>query len=81
MQTKLIKLKRELEEYDRKLMFSWHFTNDEILYSQERFKPNSTINPRKKAAVIETFPVCLEERVHVPSKRLNNLIKDGHKSL
>ena len=34
-----------------------------------------------KDGVIETYLSCLEERFEIPSKRLNNLTKDGHKSL
>ena len=57
------KLKRELEQYGRKIRLMWHFRNDERLLSQERFKPKSTFNPRNKDAVIETYLCCLEERL------------------
>ena len=36
------KLKRELEQYGRKIRLMWHFRNDERPLSQERFKPKST---------------------------------------
>ena len=55
-----------------------HFRNDERPFSQERFKPKSTFNPRNKDAVIETYLSCLEERlldIEIPSKRFNNLTK------
>ena len=47
------KLKRELEECGRKLWLMWHFRNDEKPFSQERFKPISTFNPRNKDTVID----------------------------
>ena len=78
------KLKRELEEYGRKLRLMWHFRNDERLFSQERFKPKSTFNPRNKDAVIETYLSCLEERlldIDIPSKRFNNLTKDERNAM
>ena len=79
LQTKIDqgKLKRELEEYGRKLKLMRHF--DERLFSQERFKPKSTFNPTNKDAVIETYLSCLEERlldIEIPSKRFKNLTKD-----
>ena len=56
-----------------------HFRYNERTFSQERFKPKSTFNPRNKDAVIETYLSCLEERlldIKFPSKRINNLTKD-----
>ena len=81
MPTKLINLKKELEEYGRKLRFLRHFRNNEMRFSQERFKPKSTFDAKNKDAVIETYLSCLEQRFQIPSKRFNNLTKDGHKSL
>ena len=78
------KLKKELEEYGRKLRLMWHFRNDERPFSQERFKPKSTFNPRNKDAVIETYLSCLEERlldIEIPSKRFNNLTKDERNAM
>ena len=78
------KLKRELEEYGRKLRLMWHFRNDERPFSQERFKPKSTFNPRNKDAVIETYLSCLEERlldIEIPSKIFNNLTKDERNAM
>ena len=78
------KLKRELEEYGRKLRLMWHFRNDERPFSQERFKPKSTFNRRNKDAVIETYLSCLEERlldIEIPSKRFNNLTKDERNAM
>ena len=78
------KLKRELEEYGRKLRLMWHFRNDERPFSQERFKPKSTFNPRNKDAVIETYLSCLEGRlldIEIPSKRFNNLTKDERNAM
>ena len=71
------KLKREVEEYGRKLRLMWHF-------SQERFTPKSTFNLRKKDAVIGTYLSCLEERLldtEIPSKRVNNLTKDERNAM
>ena len=41
------KLKRELEEYGK------NFRNDKRLFSQERFKPKSTFNPRNKVLLLK----------------------------
>ena len=57
------KLKRELEQYGRKIRLMWHFRNDERPLSQERFKSKSTFNTRNKDAVIETYLCCLEKRL------------------
>ena len=53
-----------------------------ILY--EKFRPNSTFNPRNKDTVIETFLRCLEERlldIAISSKRFNNLTREEHNTL
>ena len=81
MQTKLIKLKRELEKYARKLRLIWLFRNDERPFSHEIFKPKSTCNPRNKDAVIEIYPSCLEERFGIPCQIFKNPNKDGHQPL
>ena len=78
------KLKRELEEYGRKLRLMWHFRNDERPFCKDRFKPKSTFNPRNKDAGIETYLSCLEERlldIDIPSKRFNNLTKDERNAM
>ena len=78
------KLKRELEEYGRKLRLMWHFRNDERPFCKDRFKPKSTFNPRNKDASIETYLSCLEERlldIDIPSKRFNNLTKDERNAM
>ena len=62
----------------------WHFRNDESPFSQERFKPKSTFNPKSKDAVIETYLSCLDERlldIEISSKRLNNLTKDERNAM
>ena len=62
----------------------WHFRYDERLFSQERFKPKSTFNPRNKDAVSETYLSCLEGRlldIEIPSKRFNNLTKDERNAM
>ena len=78
------KLKRELEEYGRKLRLMWHFRNDERTFTAEKFRPKSSFNPRNKDAIIETYLSCLEERlldIEIPSKRYNNLTKDERDAL
>ena len=58
------KLKRELEEYGRKLRLMWHFRNDERPFAADRFRPpKSSFNPRNKNVIIETYLSCLEERL------------------
>ena len=66
------KLKRELEEYGRKLRLMWHFRNDERTFLIDEFRPKSSFNPRNKDTIIETYLSCLEERllgIQIPSKR------------
>ena len=78
------KLKRELEEYGRKLRLIWHFRYDEKTLSQEKLKPKSTFNARNKAAVIETYLSCLEERLldtEIPFKRFSNLTQDRRNAM
>ena len=78
------KLKRELEEYGRKLRLIWHFRYDEKTLSQEKLKPKSTFNARNKAAVIETYLSCLEERLldtEIPFKRFSNLTQDKRNAM
>ena len=61
-----------------------HFRYDERSFSQERFKPKSTFNPRNKDAVIETYLSCLEKRlldIKIPSKRFKNLTKDERNAM
>ena len=38
------KLKKELEEYRRKLRLMWHFRNDEQTFSSDKFRPKSSFN-------------------------------------
>ena len=78
------KLKKELEEYGRKLRLMWHFRNDEKPFPYEKFRPKSTFNPRKKDTVIETYLSSLEERlleIDISSKRFNNLTKEESNAL
>ena len=49
-----------------------------------RFRPKSSINPRNKDVIIETYLSCLEERlldIEIPSKRFNNLTKEEREAL
>ena len=56
-------LKRELEEYGRKLCLMWHFRNDERTFTTEKLRPKSSFNPRNEVAFIETYLSYLEERL------------------
>ena len=47
------KLKRELEEYGRKLCFMWDFRNDELNFTADKFRPKSSFNPSSKEIIIE----------------------------
>ena len=78
------KLKRELEEYGRKLRLMQHFRNDERSFVADRFRLKSSFNPRNKDVIIETYLSCLEERlldIEIPSKRFNNLTKKEREAL
>ena len=72
-------MKRELEEYGRKLRLMWHFRNDKRTFSTDKFRPKSSFNPRHKDAIIETYLSCLEKRlldIEIPSKRYNNVTRE-----
>ena len=72
-------MRRELEEYGRKLRLMWHFRKDERTFSTYKFRPKAFFNPRNKDAIIETYLSCLEERlldIEIPSERYNNLTKE-----
>ena len=78
------KLKRELEEYGRKLPLIWHFRNDEPTFSTDKFRPKSSFNLRNKEAIIKTYLTSLEERlldIEIPSRRYNNLTKEERDAL
>ena len=73
------KLKKELEEYGRRLHLVRHFRNDEHTFSTDKFRPKICFNPRNKDTIIETYLSCLEGRLldtEIPSKRYNNLTKE-----
>ena len=79
-----VKLKTELEEYGRKHRLIWYFRNYEKLFPYEKFRPNSTFNPRNKDTVIETYLSILGERlldIDISSKRFNNLTKEERNAL
>ena len=64
-------LKKELEEYGKKLRLMWHFRDDERTFPAKKFRPKSSFNPRNKDAIIETYLSCSEERLlglEIPSK-------------
>ena len=52
------KLKRELEEYGRKLCLVWHFGCDERTFTADKFRPMSSFDPRNKDAIIESYLSC-----------------------
>ena len=79
-----VKLKRELEEYGKKVSLMWHFRNDERTFTADNFRPKSPFNARNKDDLIETYLSCLEERlldIEIPSKTYNNLTKDERDAL
>ena len=52
----------------------WHFRNDERTFSNDNFRPKSSLGLRNKDAITETYLSCLEERlldIEIPSKRYN----------
>ena len=54
------KLKKELEEYGRKLRLMWYFRNDKQTFTADKFRPKSSFNQGIKT-IIETYLSCLEE--------------------
>ena len=53
-------------------------------FAGDRFRPNSSFNPRNKDIIIETYLSCLEERLldtEIPSKRFNNFTKEEQEAL
>ena len=73
------KLRRELEEYGRKLRLMWHFRDDERTFSTDKFRPTPSFNPRNKDTIIKAYLNFFEDRlldIEVPSKRYNNLTKE-----
>ena len=53
-------------------------------FSQERFKPKSTLNPRNKDDIIETYLIYLEERllgIGILPKRINSLTRDERNAM
>ena len=69
------KLKRELEEYGKKLRLIWHFRP----FTVDKFRPKSSFSSRNKDSIIETYLSCLDETlldIEILSKRYNNLTKD-----
>ena len=73
------KLKIELEAYGRMLRLKWFFWNDEKEFNPDKFKPNSTFNPRNKDAAIEICLSSLEEKpmsTEIPKDKCNNLTRE-----
>ena len=62
----------------------WHFRNDELTFSTNKFRPKSSFNPRRKDTLTETYLSYFEERlldIEIPSKRYNNLTKEERDAL
>ena len=55
------KLKRELEEYGRKLCLMRYFRNDERTFSNDTFRPKCSLMLGIKISIIETYLSCLEK--------------------
>ena len=58
------------------LRLKWHFRNDKKELDRNKFKPNSSFNPRKKDAAIEIYLSRLEEKLmntEIPQNKYNNL--------
>ena len=55
------KLKMALEAYVKMLRLKWHFRSDKKEFDQNKFKPKSNFNPRKKDAAIEICQSSLGE--------------------
>ena len=78
------KLKLELEAYDRMLHLKWYFRNDEKEFGRNKFKPQSTFNPRNKDAAIEIYLSSLEEKlmnIEIPQSKYINLTRQERGAL
>ena len=72
-------LKTELEVYWRKLRVTWQFRNDKWSFAGDRFRQNSSCNPRNKDFIMETYLSCMEKElldIEFTSRRFNNLSKE-----
>ena len=71
-------IKEELECFDRKLRFLWHFWNEEYITVSNSFKKKSTFNPKGKDAGIELYLSRLEEAIVATDTKLSysNLMKE-----
>ena len=79
-----VKLKLELEAYDRMLHLKWYFRNDEKEFGRNKFKPQSTFNPRNKDAAIEIYLSSLEEKlmnIEIPQSKYINLTRQERGAL
>ena len=53
-----VKLKTELEEYRRKLQVIQHFKNDKRSFVNDKFRSESSFNPRNKDIITEILLNC-----------------------
>ena len=58
-------LRKELENFGRKLRPKWFFRNDERQFNINSFKQKSKFNPRKNDAAIEFYLSRLEEKFYL----------------
>ena len=57
----------------------WHFRNEELIFSADKFRPKCSSNLRYKDAFIETYLSCWKEKlldIEIPFKIYTNLTKD-----
>ena len=53
-----------MEVFGRKLRLMWHFQNDERTFDcNKNFRPKSTLNPKNKDPIIETYLSFLEQKL------------------
>ena len=66
----------ELAAYGWMLRLKWHCRNDKKELDRNKFKLNSSFNPRKKDAAIEKYLSRLEEKlmsIEIPQNKYSNL--------
>ena len=62
----------------------WHLQNDKRTFATDKFRLNSSFNPRNEDAIIEIDLSCLEESlldIEIPSKRYDDLTKEERDAL
>ena len=63
----------------------WHFGNDQRTFDCcKKFRPKSTINPKNKDVIIETYLSSLEEKlldIDIARDKFNSFSKEGRDTL